>query len=408
MLLYIPMVRLLILATFLSVFSISASKAAKLFYSASAQKIIINEVSLGEEITVNESDLTELVNDIKNDSDNIDGTIFIRVFLKTADRSKIENIIKAATKTPDNFEEPLIEITKTPDTNATRTKIKYAQVDRSRPVSGSLIYNWADSIQCLESVDRYTFSVKNFTEIERNSIVMFQIDIDDVWNYAGTLKFTIKLLNEPSTSTGGDSGSGGSGGDGGTGGDGGSGGDAGGTTSGGNTAAVASALQSFSARVTSAQVILNKNYLCNPTETTNTQNICSSSDLQTLSTNLNSRIAEARTNKTFFESLRFTIRQEKVNKNISKLQNRSLQTQIKKALIINTAALKELKLMKSKIDKFTLNPNTFEPIKRQKALLAIRSRAQSRINRVDSLVNSQIAGDLLTLGIIDQATFSSL
>jgi len=393
-LLYIPMARLLILAIFLSVFNLSATKAAK-FYSASAQKLIINGVALGEEITVTESDLTELVNDIQNDSDNIDGTIFIRIFFKKTDRNRIENIIKDASKKPDSFKEPLIEITKTPDTNATRTKIKYAQVNQNKPILSSLLYHWADSIQFQDTVDKYTFSVKNFKEIERNSIVIFQMDIDNVWNYTGDLKFTIKLLNEPPSNTGGDSGTNGDT-------------SGGGTTSGSDSTAVESGIQNFSVRVENTQDLLNKNYLCNSTETNNVQDICTAADLQALSTSLSTRIEEARQNKSFLDSLSLAVKKTRNKKEITKSDNLSLQNQIKKSSIVNKALIKELKLMKATVDKFAASPGTFESVKRQKALLTIRSRAQSRVNRVDSLVNAQLARDLLDLGFIDQATFSSL
>lgn len=393
MLLYIPMTRVIILALFLLVSNLSAAGAAKLQYAPTAGKLLVTEAALGEEITITESDLSELVADIRDDASNIDGTIFLRVFLKESDQKRIESIIKTDTVGDSGI--PIIVIEKTPDTNATSTRIKYAQVSKQTPNLGSLIYHEADAVQFLDTIDKFTFGVRNFSEVYTRRKVMFQLEIDNVWNHSGTLKFTVKLSNEPSSNST-DSGNGGDN----TGG--------GGTTSGGTETTTEAGIQSFSIRVNTTLSLLNKNYICVPTSSINTENICDVVELQTLSTNLSTRISQIKTNKSFLESLSFTILQKRQNKEISKLQKRSLQNQIKKAITVNTAAVKALKFMKAKIDKVRLKSGTFETTKRQAALQSLRAAAQNKVNRVDSLVNAQLANDLLNIGLISQTTLESL
>lgn len=406
------MLRLVFISLILTLFNLSA-KAAKIQYSPAAEKLIVSQVALGEKVVIKESQLAELIQDIESDPYNIDGTIFIRIFLTNTDRAKIEKIIKTAKPEALDFSEPLIRIETTPDPTARKTKVKYAQVPKNTPVLSSLYYHHPDSIQCLDDFNRFIFSVKNFDAIERKSIVVFQIDIDNVYNFIGDFEFTINLDNNPDS----DSGSGGSG-DGGSG-DSGSGSDGsggGGTTAGGDTtgggsadASISAGIEAFSIRVTDTQELINKNYICNPINTSNLiENICDQIDLQTLSTNLSIRIAQMKTNKNFLESLSLSLKQKRKNKEISKLDNRSLQNQILKALKVNTDAVKRLKVFKTKIDKVRSKSNTFEPSKKQNILQQLRALAQTKVNRVDSLVNTQIASDLLRLGLIDQTTYSSL
>jgi hypothetical protein len=378
-------------------------KAANISYSTSAQILVVSEVSLGETVRIREADLAPLIVDIQNDTRNIDGTIFIRVFFKTADRNRIENIIKNASARTD-FAEPLIILEKTPDSQAVRTRVKYAQVDRSRPVNSSLVYNLADSVQYLNNIDKYTFSIKNFTEIERNSIVTFQLDIYNVWNYSGDLELKFRLANEPdpaSIGSGGGTGGGGTGG-GGTGG--------GGTTDTGSSSAIALRLKTVSERINLNKNLLNRNFVCEPEPgLINPVDICSAVELETLSGQLASRIVELRTNRNFFESLSLELRSKRRNNEIGKQTNRSLQNQIQKARNANTNAVKDLNAMKTRIDNVRRQrPNLFRGPKSQNALQGLKSSAQLKINRLDSLVRIQIATQLLDLGMIDQATFASL
>jgi len=379
-------------------------KAATITYSSSAQVLIVSELALGETIKITEANLSPLIADIQNDTSNIDGTIFIRVFFKTADRNRIENIIKTASARVD-FEEPLIILEKTPDSNATRTKVKYAQVNRLRPVHSSLVYNLADSIQFLNNVDKYSFSIKNFTKIETSSIVTFQLDIYNVWNYTGDLELKFRLANEPDNNTG--SGSGGTG-SGGTGGGGTGGG--GGTTGVGSSSATAIGIKSVSEKINTTKILLNKNYVCEPEASmSNTVDICSAIELESLSSQLSMRMAEVRTNRSFLESLSLELKRKRREKEIGKLTNRTLQNKIQKALNVNSNAVKDLRAMKTRVDNVRANvPDLFRGQKRQNALQQLKSSAQLKINRLDSLVNSEIALELVNIGMIDQATYASL
>lgn len=401
------MVRVLILSLFLSLFNLSA-QAFKINYASAVQRLVVSEVEIGQEVTVTQADLAELYNDISNDPDNIDGGIFVRVFLVDADRKLIESEIKNAKSEAEDFSDPLIIIEKNPDTNASYTEIKYAQVDKTHPISSSLYYHEADSIQSFSDYDRYKFSIRNFDEIQRNSIVVFQFDIYNIYNFEGDLSFTIKLenLNSSNTgSTGGDN----SGGDNGSGGDSSGGDSSGGGTTSGSGSAISSSLIAFSDRSNNVQEALNRNYICQDISNgSNVQEICDTIQLEILSTELSTRIAELKTNKNFLESLSSTIRQQRKNRIITKIQNRSLQIQIRKALTVNKDAVKRTKAFKALIDKRRLKPKTFEKTKAQNALQKLKISAQTKVNRVDSLVSAQIASDLLELGLIDQATFSSL